>query len=83
MTRAELAELLHTKADAAGEGNSFEGTVTYTCISPQEHTQEELEGGKYEVTVFYRVGDREGQGGGVTTVRRQERRTDRLRVRVR
>ena len=56
-TTEQLLSLLDELKSRIQSGDSFEGTLTYTCID------EHLQSGEWEVSGSYRVGNQDGQGG--------------------
>ncbi len=57
ITKRELTELLEEISQLVKDDDSFEGTITYTCM------KEGLELDQFEVTGFFRHGNSQGQGG--------------------
>lgn len=57
LTRDELAAELHRIADSVAAGDSFEGSIDYTCML------EELPPGEFQLRGAVRIGNRDGQGG--------------------
>lgn len=55
--REDLKKVLQDIAERVGEGDSFEGNLSYTGLTPG------LERDEFEVSAAYRVGNLEGQGG--------------------
>lgn len=55
--RADLKKMLIELAEKIDEGDSFEGSLSYSCMTSG------LERDEMEVTVAVRVGNLEGQGG--------------------
>ena len=58
-TTEELSTFFNNISDKIKSGDSFEGTITYSCMEPG------LEQGQWEVNGVFRVGNCEGQGGTV------------------
>lgn len=56
-SKQELIKLLEEITQLVRDDDSFEGNITYTCMS------EELEPGTYEVHGAFRHGNSVGQGG--------------------
>jgi hypothetical protein len=57
MNTKTLVELLADIAKRVEAGDSFEGSLSYTCM------QEHLGPNEWEVQASYRIGNTEGQGG--------------------
>ena len=56
---AELVDVLHDAYDRVAEGDSWEGTITWTMPTDEP----ELEGADFGLMARYRIGNRDGQGG--------------------
>jgi len=56
-TTTQLVTELRRIAEVVETGDSFEGSIQYTCM------EDGLEKDEWEVTGAYRVGNAEGQGG--------------------
>lgn len=57
ITTQQLVDALRSIADLIEKNDSYEGTISYSCL------EEGLKPGEFEATSFIRVGNREGQGG--------------------
>jgi hypothetical protein len=66
MDSQTLASELRRLADIIEDNDSFEGRVSYTCL------EEGLKPGEYKVDMFYRYGNRAGQGFVRMTLPREE-----------
>ena len=59
MPTDRLKGILQDIISVISTGDSFEGTLTYSCM------EEGLSPGEWEVTASYRIGNSTGQGGSV------------------
>lgn len=62
LSQADVAKMFRVMADLIEAGDSFEGTVRYSCIG-LEGPNPDLQRDEYEVEAGYRVGNMDGQGG--------------------
>lgn len=67
-TKKQLIATLKDMIDVIEQDDSFEGRITYTCMSPDEHSQDQIPNGSFEVNVFYRIGNSVRQGGSISTL---------------
>jgi len=57
MKKDELAAVLNDICQVVGGGDSFEGSIKYSCM------EDGLGKDEFEVEAFYRIGNSMGQGG--------------------
>ena len=66
LQQGSLANLFRLLATMIEDGDSFEGSISYSCLD------NDLDGGDFRVTGTYRIGNLDGQGGVVVLEKEED-----------